>query len=255
MSYFYVLFVDYINIIFSYAWNYIIPANDDTLWKNFISYSELPRVLNPTSGFLQNCNTSPFNVTLDHNSENYNELLFSPTFGIENTMNNRGLRLLELFEDVEGNLSWEEFIDMKFDWNYSDNSKMVQLKERLLNYIQLALKNEKEWIMEYESLAKRGLEVIEEWDHSTSKDNQFATLPIIILYPFLQVDPWSLDPSSYIDKNFQIVGDRFLDVCRQMDYLYNRLDIEWGALNRFVRDEVDISLSGGPDVLYNSMYY
>ena len=54
-----------------------------------------PEVLNPASGFVQNCNSTPFQTT--GGPENPHPQDYSPTLGIETGMTNRALRALELF--------------------------------------------------------------------------------------------------------------------------------------------------------------
>lgn len=47
-----------------YFWRGTVNGtSSDLIWKEYHSYDELPRVLNPPSGFLQNCNDPPWNCT------------------------------------------------------------------------------------------------------------------------------------------------------------------------------------------------
>ena len=48
-----------------YNWEHYLPGNtSETLWDKTISFDAMPQVLNPTSGFVQNCNNTPFRTTV-----------------------------------------------------------------------------------------------------------------------------------------------------------------------------------------------
>ena len=82
-----------------YDWQGVLPGNtSDVLWTDYLPYKKLPQVLNPKSGFIQNCNNDPFITTTgDSNPERKN---YSKTFGIESRMSNRALRSMELFGNI-----------------------------------------------------------------------------------------------------------------------------------------------------------
>ena len=79
-----------------YNWKGVLPGNtSETLWDEYVSFDNLPQILNPESHFIQNCNSSPFKTTIGEDnpkSENFDD-----TFGIETHMTNRALRALETF--------------------------------------------------------------------------------------------------------------------------------------------------------------
>ena len=79
-----------------YDWSGLIPGNTkNTLWNGHVAFEELPQVLNPKSGFIQNCNSSPFETTSGIDNPKASD--FPDWFGIETVMTNRALRSLELF--------------------------------------------------------------------------------------------------------------------------------------------------------------
>ena len=46
-------------------WKDIVPGNfSDLIWTEYYAFSELPSSLNPKSGYLQNCNSTPYSATV-----------------------------------------------------------------------------------------------------------------------------------------------------------------------------------------------
>ena len=136
------------------------------VWTEYLPYEDLPQVLNPPSGFIQNCNNTPFTTTTGNgnpNQENYPD-----SFGIESRMSNRALRAMELFgKDIS--ISAEEFEQYKFDLHYSGDSYMSLFVDRLIS---LSDNFEDDQLQE-------GVNVLKAWDRNTDYENINAALPII----------------------------------------------------------------------------
>jgi penicillin amidase/acyl-homoserine-lactone acylase len=133
-----------------YDWSGFVPGNtSETLWTEYLPLEQLPQVLNPISGFVQNCNSTPFQTTTG--PENPRPQDFSPTLGIETSMTNRALRALELFSADES-ISEEEFRTYKYDMAYSSQGDMPAYIDRILQAplpddpdVQAALDEVKAW--------------------------------------------------------------------------------------------------------------
>jgi hypothetical protein len=109
-------------------------------------------VLNPSSGFVQNCNSSPFRVTSGDNNPSPADFDAdrAPAVSgmIERRMTNRALRALELLsaalvdsnnsndtdsvDSVKGGLDADQFVRIKFDETYARGSLMAYLVNRSL---------------------------------------------------------------------------------------------------------------------------
>jgi hypothetical protein len=114
-----------------------------------VPWDRLPRVLNPPSGFVQNCNSSPFRVTSGGRDNNPSPADFDADRAlavsgmIERRMTNRALRALELLSALvdnnsndtdsvdsagdKGGLDADQFVRIKFDETYARGSLMAYL--------------------------------------------------------------------------------------------------------------------------------
>jgi len=212
-----------------YNWRKVVPGNTSkTLWTDFYTFKQLPQLLNPKSGFIQNCNNTPYFTTDDNN----------PTFdigdsyytGIESTMTNRALRSMNLFKN-DTNITYENFKKIKFDLQYSKDSYMAEYVNRTKQLILDA---------DDEELSK-AYEILDNWDFNTNKDNLYAALPIISF-------------GQYVDSDPTVITDNMLmnNLKKSMKFLrkkFGSLKGLWGDINRLIRGNINLPLSGGPDIL------
>jgi penicillin amidase len=96
-----------------FNWSLPVDGNDPTTeWLGIHGLDELPQVLNPAAGFIQNCNSTPFAVTDGENParEKY------PTYMIGDAehQTRRALRSLELLRGMS-NTTFEDFQQAAFD--------------------------------------------------------------------------------------------------------------------------------------------
>ena len=217
-----------------YDWNEILPGDSSKLiWNEYYEYAALPQVTNPKSGFLQNCNSTPYLASL--NKDNPKKILPDNT-GIEEFQTNRALRTIELF-GIDSSITKNEFYNYKYDTYYS--------KKSVMNYARNSfLKN----INTNDSLLLKGAQILKEWDLGNQKENRNAAIAHLTFKI-----KYAMEKYIY---NHDDVMERFKSA---VDFLMNefgRIDIELGELQRLKRGNVDLPLDGGPDVLraiYSSM--
>ena len=210
-----------------YNWKGVVPGNtSETLWKDFISYEDLPKLINPSSGFIINCNNTPTFTTLGDNPK----LDFSDTYysGIDTKMTNRAFRSMDLFSK-DSSITYNDFKNIKFDLQYSEHSNMAEYVNRTKKLI----KNTKDPYL------SEAFEVLNNWDLKTDKSNINTALPVMSFGRFV-------DSHTVNDETLM------LHLNNSIKFLYKQfssLKIPWGNINRLIRGNINLPLSGGPDIL------
>lgn len=212
-----------------YDWEEYLPGDtSETLWTEYLPFDQLPQVLNPASGFVQNCNSSPFRTTIG--PENPRPEGFSPTLGIDARITNRALRALELFGANES-ITEEEFYAYKYDLAYSLQGDVPQ-------YVQMIL----DAPLPADPDVEAALEIVRAWDRRTDPGNRGTALVIWTLQSLGFPKPEEIEPDELAEAFVQTV-------CTLKEH-HGRVDVPWSEVNRLQRGDVDLGLGGGPDILH-----
>ncbi|MCX2743351.1 penicillin acylase family protein [Mangrovivirga sp. M17] len=94
-------------------WDTIVDGTDsDLVWEGYLSLEELPQILNPEDGFLQNCNSSPFSTTFHSNPDSldFPSYLVLPSF----LFSHRAERSKQLLSNAS-NVTLDDFQRMVMD--------------------------------------------------------------------------------------------------------------------------------------------
>ena len=213
-----------------YNWeNYLPGDTSETLWKEYIDFDAMPMVLNPESGFIQNCNNTPYQTTTGPGNPDPTQ--FSATLGIETYMSNRGMRALELFGG-DDSITWEEFHTYKFDDAYSENSDEVKIWQHLCD----ASSDDPD--------TQAALAVWRKWDRRSNQENTSTALVILTLRPGSNDDKRPLD-----EADTKKLLKEMTWVAAQLKKTHGKIDPPWGDVNRMIRGSVNLPLDGAPDVL------
>lgn len=197
----------------------ILPGDDPrAVWSDYLPYDRMPQVLNPPSGFVQNCNTTPFRAT--EGAGNPDPAAYPANMGIETQLNNRGLRSLALFGGA-ARISGAQFERFKFDRTYSRESTMfTEVLAPLLAGLQPRTDEE-----------RLGLELLRGWDGVANPESRAAALAILTAGNAKGPQQGFRDALAFLGK-----GSR-------------RIDAPLGEVQRLRRGSVDLPLGGAPDVL------
>jgi len=212
---------------FNWNGNPLKGNTSDNLWTDYLPYESLPKIINPKSGFLQNCNSTPFLATTGN--DNPDRDLFNNNLGIEKFQTNRALRAHELFgKDLA--INREEFYQYKYDTKYSEESVLATNLERFL----FEAKNQDEEVVNV-------LNILKNWNYDTD------SLAIGVHYALDAIKP-VYDPDKY-NYDYELIMERLKGSIKRTKQYFGRLDVKWGDIQRLKRGNTNLPLSGGPDIL------
>ncbi len=219
-------------------WNAIVPGNTSkTLWTQYHTYDELPKIIDPVSGWLQNANDPPWTTTipLAIDRDDYPPYM-APLF--MHFRAQRSARMLR--KDIK--ISYDELSQ------YSLSTRM-EVADRILDELIPAAKNsEKE-------KALKAAEILEKWDRCADQNSQGAVLFKAFWrqiedtkdgYPF--AEKWDISnpittPDGLANKEKAI--DILIDAYEKVEEKYGKPDIAWGEVHRLVLGDVNLPANGG----------
>ena len=209
-------------------WTKDLPGNrSDLIWDGYRPYETVPILLNPKSGFIFNANNQPYDAT--DGPDNLKPADFPKSMGLQTNQTNRSLRIIEL-TDGTTKLDRAALLAIKFDTAYAKNSQADKVVSAVLKH---------DWSNEPEMAA--AAKHLAAWDRKMDIKNRHAALG-------------GLTVVHEITERFtKIPAPEPVDAFRQaVEYLgkhYGRIDPEWGEINRLVRGDLSLPVSGGSDTL------
>jgi acyl-homoserine-lactone acylase len=203
-------------------WSGTIPGNtSETLWTQNHPYGDLPRVVDPPSGWLQNTNDPPWTTTFPSPIAPDKYPAYMAPRGPMSLRSQRSAKML--LEDQK--ISFAELMRYK-------HSTQVELADRLLDdLIPVARQGSEK--------ARRAAEVLATWDRKVEADSRGA-----VLFAFwkqamddarLFAKPWSEDAPLTTPDGLANPAEavRVLEAtATKVEVTYGALDVAWGEVFR-----------------------
>jgi len=209
-------------------WQADLPGDrSDLIWQNYIPYAEGPKLVNPASGFVYNANNTPYEAT--DGADNISPDDHPDWLGLQTNETNRSLRIQAL-TDGETQIDRGRLLAIKFDTAYAKGSEADVFLQQVLSH---------DWSSEPEMTD--ALEHLRAWNYRLDTDNRAAALGALTVLRHV-TGQFTGDYGPAPDQAFR-------DAAALLVANYGRIDPEWGEVNRLVRGDVDIPISGGPDIL------
>ncbi|NJO27640.1 MAG: acylase [Richelia sp. RM2_1_2] len=220
-------------------WQGVIPGDTSKrLWTKNHPYEDLPRVVDPQSGWLQNANDSPWTTTfpLAIQPEKY------PPYMAPRLMDFRAQSSARML-DEDKKITFNEMVKYK-------HSTRMEFADRILDDLIPAARK-------YGSkLGQRAVNVLEKWDRQANASSKGAVL-FAAWAEELDFDqafskPWSQDaPRTTPDglANPQDAVKLLETVAAKVEKAYGKLDVAWGEVFRLKYGNVNLPGNGGDGYL------
>jgi acyl-homoserine-lactone acylase len=223
-------------------WAGVVPGDTSrTLWTALLPYDNLPKVVDPASGWVQNANSPPWYMTFPQTLHPEQYPAYLAPIGEMSLREQRSVEMLT----AQSRLSFEQMISDKF-------SSHAEMADRVLDDLIAAAQTSGD------VLAQQAAQVLQSWDRNFDAASRGAVLFAEWAHllqqrqaPFFAV-PWDATqprttPRGLADPQAAVAA---LDAAaKQVQAQYGALDIPWGQIFRLHRGASDYPGSGGPDDL------
>jgi acyl-homoserine-lactone acylase len=219
----------------------------ENVWTEFHTYAELPKLINPETGWLQNANEPPWTTTypIELHPDDY-PAYFAP----QPFVWPRPSRSMQLLTEND-NVTFERLIEMRFDTR-------MALADQVLDDL-LAATEESD-----SELVQQAADILAKWDRRADKDSVGAALFTFWALEYVQKEGFAAYAVPF-DFNDPLSTPRGLadpagavatleDVARTLEatrLLGGGIDVPYGDVFRlrFMDSDVDLPASGGFDVV------
>lgn len=232
IAYFHGNFIPKRNLQFDFS-KPVDGSNPETDWQGLHTVDESIMLLNPATGWIQNCNSTPFTAAGDQSPKKE----FYPAYMAPDQENFRGIHAVRVLKEVN-NLTLDSFLDMAYD-------PYLPAFEYLIPELVQAFEQSGKG----KGTLKDVLEVLKAWDFRTSKES--IAMSIAHFYgenyqkKFKSMNRFINPAIDYkIPSNDEILMV-LEQTIMQMEEDFGTWNTAWGEINRFQR------LSGEIDLQYD----
>ena len=174
-----------------------------------------------------NANNTPYRAT--DGADNLAPGDFPDWLGLQTNETNRSLRIQDLTDGTRL-MSRDRLLAIKFDDAYSDRSEASAFIDEVLAH---------DW-SDAPDMAD-AVAHLQAWDRRTNIDNRHAALGVLTVLRHVT--------GQFTGDYGPAPAEALREAAALLQANYGRLDPEWGEVNRLLRGETDLPISGGPDIL------
>ncbi|HMF75436.1 MAG TPA: penicillin acylase family protein, partial [Bryobacteraceae bacterium] len=222
-------------------WSKIVPGDTSkTLWTSYHSFDDLPKSIDPPSGFNQNTNEPPWTMTLPELEDSKYPAYMSPPVSTPPTF--RTLRSLRLLTESKF-ISFEQFVANKH------STRMALADAVLPDLLKAAEASPDANVLAAAALLKK-------WDHNANADSRGAVLFQVFADRYFgltaPIDPklrvkW--DPAHPLESSYGLADaggalPALAAAAEDCKKQFGALDVAWGDVYRFSSGSADVPGNG-----------
>ena len=207
-------------------WRNVLPGNrSELIWSGAVEYTELPKLVNPASGWIYNSNNEPFTAAGAGSDLSPDD--FSPVMGIERKQTNRSWRAYKLLSEASV-LDRAALQTIKYDTGYEREGYVAQLFDALE-------------AMPAKGKLAEARDLLLTWDFKADNKGGADALALLLIRDFMSAD--------YNNKPFPDVAEKLAAAADHLTTHFGRLDPPMADLLRLRQGDLDLPLDGGSDTL------
>jgi acyl-homoserine-lactone acylase len=212
-------------------WRGILDGTrSDLIWQGTVDYAEIPKLINPASGWLYNANNTPF--TAAGEGSDMDPADFSPVLGVELKQTNRSRRAYRLLSEVEGPLDRATLERIKYDKTYEREGYIAQMFDQLENISIFTTED---------PIIDDAADLLKTWDFTADGNGAADALALLMIRDYMSAE-YNNGEAPRINEHLREAGNHLMTH-------FGRLDPPMSELLRLRQGDVDLPLSGGSDTL------
>lgn len=219
----------------AFDWQNAVPGwTAETQWQNILTFSQLPKLENPASGFMLNCNVAPDLVTIE---SGIRQNQYPPYLGWGG-FNHRGQRVLNYLHTHQ-QISVNDLQKLVRDNYLIDAEELKGLILRAYN---------RTWhtIFDPDGQVGMAIRLLRDWDNRMDRDSRGALLFLMWKQRYDELVT-QLPESKNRDFLAQekLAFEALRSAVASMMGTYGRLDVAWEDVHQIQRGDLTFPLSGG----------
>ncbi|MDJ0642913.1 MAG: acylase [Erythrobacter sp.] len=217
-------------------WRGILDGTkSELIWDGPVEYEEIPKLINPQSGWLYNANNEPFTAAGEGSDLSPED--FSPVLGVERKQTNRSRRAYKLLSEA-GTLDRATLERIKYDTGYEREGYIARMFADIESL---------EFPLRMKDAGSTGGRVQEardlllQWDFSADSRGSADALAYLLIRDFMSAE--------YQNREWPDVREKLEEAADHLFDHFGRLDPPMSDLVRLRQGDVDLPLTGGSDTL------